>query len=53
MCIEKLDGPVVSAFQRTIAEVKQRWAVIVWVIKIYYLELLSAPEVTLSLWSRL
>jgi hypothetical protein len=28
-----IDGPVVSAFRRTIAEVKQRWSVIGWVTK--------------------
>jgi hypothetical protein len=32
MC-EELDGPVVSALRRPIAEVKQRWSVIGWVIK--------------------
>jgi hypothetical protein len=29
----KLDGPAVSALQRAIAEVKQRWSVIGWMIK--------------------
>jgi hypothetical protein len=35
---KELDGPVVSAHRRAIAEVKQRWSVIG--PKIYYLELL-------------
>jgi hypothetical protein len=49
-----LDGPAVSALRCTIAEVKQRWSVIGWVIKkSYYLELLRASEGTLSRWSRL
>jgi hypothetical protein len=39
--------------QRAIAEAKQRWSVIGWVIKIYYLELLRVSEGTLSCWSRL
>jgi hypothetical protein len=34
-------------------EVKQRWSVIRWVTKIYYLELLRALESTLSRWSRM
>jgi hypothetical protein len=29
----KLDGPVVSALRRAIAEVKQHWSVIGWVTK--------------------
>jgi hypothetical protein len=40
-------------FRRVIVEVKQRWSVIGWVAKIYYLELLRALEGTLSRWSRL
>jgi hypothetical protein len=38
--MEELDGLAVSALRRAIAEVKQRWSVIGWVNKIYYLELL-------------
>jgi hypothetical protein len=30
---EKFGGPAVSAFQRAIAEAKQRWSVIGWVTK--------------------
>jgi hypothetical protein len=30
---EELDGPAVSALQRAIAEVKQRWSVIGWITK--------------------
>jgi hypothetical protein len=30
---EELDGRAVSAFRRAIAEVKQRWSVIGWMIK--------------------
>jgi hypothetical protein len=48
---EKLDGPLVSALRRTIVEVKQRWPVIGWVTKIYYLKFLRASEGTLSRWS--
>jgi hypothetical protein len=44
---------VVSALRRAIAEVKQRWLVIGWVTKNYYLELLRALEGTLSRWSLL
>jgi hypothetical protein len=44
---------LVSAVRRAIAEVKQRWSVIGWVTKIYYLELLRVSEGTLSRWSRL
>jgi hypothetical protein len=29
--VEELDGSVVSAFRRAIAEVKQRWSIIGWV----------------------
>jgi hypothetical protein len=36
---DELDGPAVSALQRVIAEVKQRWSVIGWVD---YLELRRA-----------
>jgi hypothetical protein len=51
---EDLDGPAVSALQRAIAEVKQRWSDIGWVTKnLYYLELLRALEGMLSRWSRL
>jgi hypothetical protein len=32
-CFEELDGPAVSALWRAIAEVKQRWTVMVWVNK--------------------
>jgi hypothetical protein len=41
--------------RRAIAEAKHRshWAVLGWVTKIYYLELLRASEGTLSRWSRL
>jgi hypothetical protein len=48
---EELDGPAVGA----ITEAKQRSqrSVIVWVTKIYYLELLRASEGTLSRWSGL
>jgi hypothetical protein len=35
---------MVSALRRKIAEVKQRWSVIAWVTKVYYLELLRASE---------
>jgi hypothetical protein len=38
---------------RSVAEVKQRWSVIGWVTKNYYLELPSASEGTLSRCSRL
>jgi hypothetical protein len=41
---EELDGPVVSALRRDIAEVKQHWSIIGWVTKIYYLELHHASE---------
>jgi hypothetical protein len=34
--------------KRAIAEAKQRWSVIGWVIKIYYLELLRVSEGTLN-----
>jgi hypothetical protein len=34
---EELDGPVVSALRPVISEVKQRWSVIGWVTKNYYL----------------
>jgi hypothetical protein len=44
---------MVSALRRTIAEAKQRWSVIGWVTKIYYVELLRASEGTLGRWSRL
>jgi hypothetical protein len=44
-------APPVSALRRAIAEVKQHWSVIGWVI--YYLELLRASEGTLNCWSRL
>jgi hypothetical protein len=44
---------VVSAHRRAIAEFKQRWSIIGWVTKFYYLELLRASEGTLSRWSRL
>jgi hypothetical protein len=46
---EELDGAVVNALRRAIAEPKQRsqWSVIGWVTKIYYLELLHASEGTL------
>jgi hypothetical protein len=50
---EELDGRAVRALRRAIAEVKQRWSVIGWVTKNYYLELLRASEGTLSRWSRL
>jgi hypothetical protein len=43
---------MISALQRAIAEIKQRWSVDSWP-KIYYLGLLRASEGTLSLWSRL
>jgi hypothetical protein len=45
---EELDGPAGSALRRTIAEVKQRWSVIGWVTKHFYLELLRASRGTLS-----
>jgi hypothetical protein len=40
---------------RVITEAKQRsqWAIIGWVTKIYYIELLRAPDGKLSRWSRL
>jgi hypothetical protein len=38
--MDKLDGSVVIALRRAVAEVKQRWSVIGWVTKIFYLELL-------------
>jgi hypothetical protein len=50
---EELDGPAVIALRRAIGEVKQRWSVIGWVTKNYYLKLLRALEGTLSRWSRL
>jgi hypothetical protein len=50
---EELDCPAVSALRRAITDVKQRWSVIGWITKIYYLELLRALEGTLSRWSRL
>jgi hypothetical protein len=50
---EEVDGPAISVLGRAIAEAKQRWSVIGWVTKIYYLELLRASEGTLSRWSRL
>jgi hypothetical protein len=31
--LEELDGPAVSGLRRAIAEIKQRWSVIGWVIK--------------------
>jgi hypothetical protein len=43
---QKLDSPAISALERAIAEVKQRWSVIRWVTN--YLELLRALEGTLS-----
>jgi hypothetical protein len=50
----ELNGHAVSALRRAIAEVKQRWSVMIdWVTKIYYLEILRASECTLSRWSRL
>jgi hypothetical protein len=49
LSIKELDGPAISV----IAEVKQRWSVIGWVTKNYYLELLLASEGTLSRWSQL
>jgi hypothetical protein len=51
-CTSSLDGPAVSALRCAIAEVKQRWSVIGWVPKYYYLNLLRASEGTLSRWSR-
>jgi hypothetical protein len=48
----ELDDSTVSAIQRVIAEVKQRWSMDGWP-KIYYLELLRASEGTVSRWSRL
>jgi hypothetical protein len=36
-----------------IVEIKQRWSVIRWVIKNFYLELLRASKGTFSRWSRL
>jgi hypothetical protein len=48
---KELDGPAVSALRRAIAEVNQRWSVIGWVTKKYYLELLRALEGSLSRWS--
>jgi hypothetical protein len=50
--LEELDVPVVSALRRAIVEVQQRWSVIGWVTKKYYLEHLRASEGTLSRWSR-
>jgi hypothetical protein len=32
-CTEELDGPAGSTLRRAIAEVKQRWSVIIWVTK--------------------
>jgi hypothetical protein len=42
VCIlsEELGGSVASALRRAITEVKQRWSVVGWVTKMYYLELL-------------
>jgi hypothetical protein len=47
--------PRVQCTRRAIAEAKQRSqrSVILWVTKIYYLELLRASEGTLNHWSRL
>jgi hypothetical protein len=42
-----------SAFRRAIAEFKQRWSVIRWVTKNYYLEIRRALEDTVSRWSQL
>jgi hypothetical protein len=39
---------MVSALRRAITEVKQRWSVLGWVTKIYYLELLRASEAALQ-----
>jgi hypothetical protein len=39
--------------RRAIVEGKQRWSVIGWITKMYYLTLLRASEGTLSRWSRL
>jgi hypothetical protein len=50
---EELDGPAVSALQHAIAEAKQRWSVIGWVTKFYYLEFIRASAGTLSFCSRL
>jgi hypothetical protein len=46
-------GPAVSALQFATAKVKQRWLVIGWVTKNYYLELLRASEGTLSCWAQI
>jgi hypothetical protein len=44
---------VCLACRRVITDVKQRWSVIRWGPKIYYLELFRALESTLNYWSRL
>jgi hypothetical protein len=51
--VDRKRGAQWPALRRVIAEVKQRWSVIEWVTKIYYLELLRASVGTLSRWSRL
>jgi hypothetical protein len=53
MAIAELDGFTVSALQRAIAKVNQRWSVTGWLKNNYYLECLHASETTLSRWSRL
>jgi hypothetical protein len=45
---EELDGPAVSALRRAIAEVKQRWSVMRWVVKICHLELVPAAFTVVS-----
>jgi hypothetical protein len=43
-----LNDPAVNKLRRAITEVKQRWTVIGWVTKMYYLQLLRDSEGTLS-----
>jgi hypothetical protein len=50
---EELDGPAVSALQRAIAKVKQRWLVNGWVIKNFLCQAPPCFEGTLSRWPRL
>jgi hypothetical protein len=42
--LKELDGLAVSALRHVTAEVKQRWLVIGWVTKFYYLEFPRASE---------
>jgi hypothetical protein len=46
-CFGELDVPAVSALRLAIVVVEQRWSIIGWVTKIYYLQFLRASEGTL------